>query len=169
MASIVFNGRFNAHLNEVNDPGFRAVLTDGAVYAYATSGAESTNGGIGFLPHQTGGEVLRVVWLVVVGVACLGFLVAFIQKLPLRLPGVWTIASVEAAADQPFPYLNDLAVPADDLLQRSKLYTYDPVYYYFYGILMKPGILKGVLGLETKPVLRPAKVQGYELSYWGQY
>lgn len=60
-------------------------------------------------------------------------------------------------------------MPASDLLRRSKPYTYEPVYYFFYGTLMKPEILKGVLGLETKPVLRPAKVQGYELSHWGQY
>ncbi|KAL2128175.1 hypothetical protein VTI74DRAFT_9551 [Chaetomium olivicolor] len=34
---------------------------------------------------------------------------------------------------------------------------------------MDPGVLKGVLTLATKPVLRPARVYGHELTSWGQY
>ncbi|KAL2173938.1 uncharacterized protein P884DRAFT_264383 [Thermothelomyces heterothallicus CBS 202.75] len=48
-------------------------------------------------------------------------------------------------------------------------YTYEPVWYFFYGTLMKPDVLKSVLGLDTEPVLRSAKVYGYELTNWGQY
>ncbi|KAK4241863.1 hypothetical protein C8A03DRAFT_11953 [Achaetomium macrosporum] len=46
---------------------------------------------------------------------------------------------------------------------------FKPVYYFFYGTLMKPDILKAVLGLDTEPVLRTAKVYGFELTNWGQY
>lgn len=87
MASIVFNGRFDAHLDEISDPALRIMLADGAAYAYAASGSENASGSIHSLPPQSRAEVinvyvqaLRVVWLVVVGVACLGFLVTFIEK-----------------------------------------------------------------------------------------
>ncbi|KAK4123979.1 hypothetical protein N657DRAFT_645595 [Parathielavia appendiculata] len=43
------------------------------------------------------------------------------------------------------------------------------VYYSFHGTLMNPAILKGVLGLISEPVLRSAKIYGYELANWGQY
>jgi hypothetical protein len=43
------------------------------------------------------------------------------------------------------------------------------VYYFFYGTLMKPDILRGVLGLESDPTTRPATLYGYELANWGQY
>ncbi|KAK4148802.1 hypothetical protein C8A00DRAFT_19428 [Chaetomidium leptoderma] len=48
-------------------------------------------------------------------------------------------------------------------------HVYEPVYYFFYGTLTKPHILKEVLGLDTEPVLRPAKIHGYGLTNWGQY
>ncbi|KAK3296496.1 uncharacterized protein B0H64DRAFT_398403 [Chaetomium fimeti] len=34
---------------------------------------------------------------------------------------------------------------------------------------MKPDILRGVLGLDSEPSLRAAKIHGYELAHWGQY
>ena len=84
LASIVFNGNFNARLGEIGDEAVRRLLADGAAYAYAASGHD---GGIGLLPAQTRAEVvgvyvqaLRVVWYAVVGVAGLGFLVAFGEK-----------------------------------------------------------------------------------------
>ncbi|KAK3902361.1 hypothetical protein C8A05DRAFT_33951 [Staphylotrichum tortipilum] len=54
---------------------------------------------------------------------------------------------------------------------KPQPYIYEPHYYFFYGTLMKPDVLKGVLGLPSsvEPVLRPAKVYGYELTNWGQY
>ena len=50
-------------------------------------------------------------------------------------------------------------------------YIYEPHYYFFYGTLANPSILKGVLNLpeSSDPVLHPAKVYGYELTNWGQY
>jgi hypothetical protein len=43
------------------------------------------------------------------------------------------------------------------------------VYYFFYGTLVKPDILRGVLSLESDPTTRPATLYGYELASWGQY
>lgn len=69
-------------------------------------------------------------------------------------------------------HLDKLAsMPDDSLLQRpqSPLYEYKPIYYFFYGTLMNPDILRGVLGLKSEPVLRSAKIYGYELANWAQY
>jgi hypothetical protein len=73
---------------------------------------------------------------------------------------------------RPSAYLEKLAsMPESYLLERPKPqpYVFQPIYYIFYGTLMKPDILKGVLDLETDVVLRDAKVYGYELTNWGQY
>ncbi|KAK3385915.1 major facilitator superfamily domain-containing protein [Podospora didyma] len=86
MASIVFNGIFNAHLGEITDTSVRAMLADGAAYGFAASDSDGT-GGINSLTDFTRGEVtgvyiqaLKVVWYVVAAVACLGFLVTFVEK-----------------------------------------------------------------------------------------
>ncbi|KAJ8130171.1 hypothetical protein O1611_g3462 [Lasiodiplodia mahajangana] len=44
-----------------------------------------------------------------------------------------------------------------------------PIWYFFYGTLTKPSILRHVLDIEEQPIFRPAKITGYELSSWGQY
>lgn len=41
--------------------------------------------------------------------------------------------------------------------------------YFFYGTLQDPGILSEVLDLDSRPVLEPASVMGYDLKLWGQY
>ncbi|KAL2015035.1 hypothetical protein VTK56DRAFT_6439 [Thermocarpiscus australiensis] len=69
-------------------------------------------------------------------------------------------------------FLEKLAsMPESYLLERPQPppYAYKPVYYFFYGTLMNPNILKHVLDLKIKPVLRPGKVYGYELAKWGDY
>ncbi|KAI0392850.1 hypothetical protein F5Y17DRAFT_434921 [Xylariaceae sp. FL0594] len=43
-----------------------------------------------------------------------------------------------------------------------------PEWYFFYGTLTDPKTLKRILDLDEEPVLRPAKVVGYQLSSWGQ-
>lgn len=50
-------------------------------------------------------------------------------------------------------------------------YVYEPIYYFFYGTLMNTRALKKVLGLSkrSRPVLRSAKIIGYNLTNWGQY
>ncbi|KAI1212610.1 major facilitator superfamily domain-containing protein [Annulohypoxylon truncatum] len=79
MAAIAFNGQVDAHLNLVADAGIRRLLVDGGAY---TSAGKFTA-----LPDPARGQVIRVyelalraTWLVFVGVACLGFLVAFVEK-----------------------------------------------------------------------------------------
>lgn len=86
MSSIVFNGQVNANLNLVEDYDLRRLLADGAAYTFA-SGSEEGDVKIGDLPEPAKGQVvelygksLRVVWLVFVGVACLGFLATFVEK-----------------------------------------------------------------------------------------
>ncbi|KAK3938518.1 poly polymerase [Diplogelasinospora grovesii] len=77
--------------------------------------------------------------------------------------------------ESPSPFLAKLeSAPADWLsrpVEISKLapYRYEPTYYFFYGTLTQPHILKGVLDLKSDPELRPAKVIGYSVSSWGQY
>ncbi|KAJ4256815.1 hypothetical protein NW762_008911 [Fusarium torreyae] len=41
--------------------------------------------------------------------------------------------------------------------------------YFVYGTLMDPIMLADVLGLESQPKLRPAKIEGYSRKLWGQY
>jgi hypothetical protein len=80
----------------------------------------------------------------------------------------------ESHTKKPSPCLDKLAdMAADDGFwsRGSELqpYTDEPAWYFFYGTLMNPDVLKSVLGLDTEPVLRSAKVYGYELTNWGQY
>ncbi|KAI1401791.1 major facilitator superfamily domain-containing protein [Hypoxylon fuscum] len=79
MASIAFNGQVNAHLNIVANPDVRRLLVDGGAYTYAGDQVR--------LPEPTRSQVievyelaLRTTWLVFSGVACLGFLVTFVEK-----------------------------------------------------------------------------------------
>jgi gamma-glutamylcyclotransferase (GGCT)/AIG2-like uncharacterized protein YtfP len=44
-----------------------------------------------------------------------------------------------------------------------------PTIYFFYGTLMKPEVLKHVLGAKEEPTLKPARIPGYSLASWGQY
>ncbi|KAI0411729.1 hypothetical protein F5X98DRAFT_367818 [Xylaria grammica] len=74
-------------------------------------------------------------------------------------PSVY-LASLEAAR----PDFMD--TPVYVLMQDKPL---KPMRYFFYGTLTKPEILKHILDLREEPLLRPAKITGYELSSWGQY
>lgn len=42
-------------------------------------------------------------------------------------------------------------------------------WYFFYGTLKDPSILKEVIGSEEQPVLRPAKIFGFRMMMWGGY
>jgi gamma-glutamylcyclotransferase (GGCT)/AIG2-like uncharacterized protein YtfP len=70
------------------------------------------------------------------------------------------LSSLEAAG----PNFMDTAVNVPMIEEPTK-----PLWYFFYGTLTKPEILKHVLSLDEEPLLRPAKVIGYEVSFWGQY
>ncbi|ROW00528.1 hypothetical protein VSDG_03215 [Cytospora chrysosperma] len=41
--------------------------------------------------------------------------------------------------------------------------------YFFYGSLMDPSVLQGVLGLPERPVLKPAGLYGWHMKMWGRY
>ncbi|KAK9419294.1 putative Major facilitator superfamily (MFS) profile domain-containing protein [Seiridium unicorne] len=85
MAAIAFNGQVNAHLDVITDQDIRRFLVDGGAYTYVFSASAE-------LPSQTRSQVIEVyelalrnTWLVFVSVACLGFLVTFVEKhVPLR-------------------------------------------------------------------------------------
>ncbi|KAI1101343.1 major facilitator superfamily MFS_1 [Jackrogersella minutella] len=86
MSSIVFNGQVNDNLDIVDDVDVRKLLADGAAYTFA-SGSADTDSGVRSLPEPGRSQVievyersLSVVWLVFVGISCLGFLATFIEK-----------------------------------------------------------------------------------------
>lgn len=65
-------------------------------------------------------------------------------------------------------------MPPDYLLQppEPQPYVYEPIYYFFYGTLTDPAVLKDVLGLDKEPpadALRKARIYGYALTSWGPY
>jgi hypothetical protein len=88
MASVVFNSQIDAHLGSITttdgggDPAaIRAALADGKAYSYASGGFITS------LPAVTRHQVvdvyvkaLRVVWLIVTAVSCLGFICVFLEK-----------------------------------------------------------------------------------------
>ncbi|KAH8163961.1 hypothetical protein CIB48_g4282 [Xylaria polymorpha] len=82
------------------------------------------------------------------------------------------LASHSAKGERPSTYLASLA---GHNFMDTAVYVpmldepFKPVWYFFYGTLAKPEILKHILDLQKEPWLRPAKIIGYELSSWGQY
>lgn len=42
-------------------------------------------------------------------------------------------------------------------------------FYFFYGTLQDPELLREILGLYDAPSLRPAQIVGYKVRLWGQY
>nr|POE99347.1 hypothetical protein CFP56_52740 [Quercus suber] len=44
-----------------------------------------------------------------------------------------------------------------------------PTWYFFYGTLLRPEVLRRILDLPEEPSYRPAHIVGFELSKWGQY
>ncbi|KAJ8133516.1 hypothetical protein O1611_g106 [Lasiodiplodia mahajangana] len=106
ISSIVFNNQVNAHLESIPDSSVRRLLENGAAYTFA-SGPHS----IDSLSEPSKGQVIhvyvvamRIVWLVFVGVAAVGFFATFIEKhVPLRKEnqtdfGLETKKSKEATA-----------------------------------------------------------------------
>jgi EmrB/QacA subfamily drug resistance transporter len=86
ISSIVFNGQINSNLHLVDDVDVHKLLGDGAAYTFA-AGSEDGSTTVGSLPEPSRSQVvavyekaLSVVWLVFVGISCLGFLATFIEK-----------------------------------------------------------------------------------------
>ncbi|KXJ87327.1 hypothetical protein Micbo1qcDRAFT_167686 [Microdochium bolleyi] len=78
---------------------------------------------------------------------------------PEPRPSVY-IASLEASG----PNFMETALFIPQLEPRR-----GPKWYFFYGTLTNPDMLKHILDLEETPVLRPAVLIGYALTNWGQY
>ncbi|KAI0012186.1 major facilitator superfamily domain-containing protein [Xylariaceae sp. FL0662B] len=77
--SIVFNSRVDALLSSINDLDVRALLANGGAYSYALSVKDLT----GQTLEETlnvYGEALRIVWLVGLAFALVGFLLVFAEK-----------------------------------------------------------------------------------------
>jgi hypothetical protein len=75
----VFNGRIDAILGSIQDPQVRDMLSNGSTHGYALS----VKGLTGQKPQQTVEvyrEALRVVWLVGLAFALVGFLFVFAEK-----------------------------------------------------------------------------------------
>ncbi|KAM0812047.1 putative gamma-glutamylcyclotransferase [Seiridium cardinale] len=75
---------------------------------------------------------------------------------------------------KPSAYLASLEAAGGDFMETAfdmqiEPEPYRPIFYFFYGTLTRPEVLKQVLGIEEEPTLRPAKALGYVLSAWGQY
>lgn len=92
---------------------------------------------------------------------------------PLR-KSVQSSSSGELAAETPCVCPeSSVSTPEDDILRRKEAplaqEPYRPIYYFFYGTLTQPKVLSHILDLHEEPVLRPAKITGYELASWGQY
>jgi len=88
-------------------------------------------------------------------------------------PQLVSARPAQSAVFKPPHYRENLAsTPESHLLLHPKQCTntkYKPTYYFFYGTLTNPDILQGVLGLNTEPSLRTARIHGYEIAEWGQY
>ncbi|KAI1084044.1 hypothetical protein F5B20DRAFT_363530 [Whalleya microplaca] len=77
-------------------------------------------------------------------------------------------------AEKPSAYLASLEAAGPDFMETAVDVPMPdkpsgPIWYFFYGTLTKPEILKHVLDIEEEPSLRPATIVGYSLSSWGQY
>ncbi|KAI1202267.1 hypothetical protein F5X97DRAFT_287120 [Nemania serpens] len=93
---------------------------------------------------------------------------------PPPLPQPLASHKVQRTEERPSTYLVFLEAAGPDFMNTAlhvpiATQPIKPIWYFFYGTLTKPEILKHILDLDEEPVLRPAKIIGYELSSWGQY
>ncbi|KAF2966745.1 hypothetical protein GQX73_g6833 [Xylaria multiplex] len=97
-----------------------------------------------------------------------------VKRPPTPPPLPPPLASHRVERDRPSTYLASLEVAGPNFMDTAihvpKLdEPIKPMWYFFYGTLTKPEILRHILDLQEEPLLRPAKIIGYELSSWGQY
>lgn len=77
--------------------------------------------------------------------------------------------SVFETALQPNPNPNPSTCITDLSAEESERPPPLPAYYFFYGTLTEPDVLKGILDIEDEAVLRSAQITGYSLAKWGDY
>ncbi|KAH8693392.1 major facilitator superfamily domain-containing protein [Phaeosphaeriaceae sp. PMI808] len=81
IASIVFNNEFENHLSRAISVPIRQQFENGAAYSLASGGfLQSLDAVTNTLVIGTYVHALRVVWLVVAAVDCLGFVIVFVEK-----------------------------------------------------------------------------------------
>jgi EmrB/QacA subfamily drug resistance transporter len=81
IASIVFNNQFENHLSQDIPASIRHEFRDGAAYSLASGGfVESLDAATNASVIRTYVHALRIIWLVVTAVGCLGFVVVFAEK-----------------------------------------------------------------------------------------
>ncbi|KAI9658466.1 MAG: hypothetical protein M1831_003904 [Alyxoria varia] len=74
-----------------------------------------------------------------------------------------TFAKTSSASDAHF----DHDIRLNDSHDRPTAPPTGP--YFLYGTLRDPSMLSGVIGLSSKPTLRPAYITGYKRKLWGPY
>ncbi|KAK8051623.1 MFS general substrate transporter [Apiospora rasikravindrae] len=86
ISSVTFNGSINANLDIITDASVRRLLANGAAYAYAAGIGDGSGEGA-ILSDPSRSQVievyvksLRIVWLVFVGISCLGWSLTFGEK-----------------------------------------------------------------------------------------
>ncbi|KAK7751945.1 hypothetical protein SLS62_006088 [Diatrype stigma] len=117
MSSIVFNSQFNDNLGIIDNVDLRRLLADGGAYSFAAGSGDADSGTRG-LPERTRGQVievyersLTVVWLVFVGISCLGFFATFVEKhIELRKSNV-TEFGLKKGTNTPDPVKAEDSIP----------------------------------------------------------
>ncbi|KAJ8131970.1 hypothetical protein O1611_g1650 [Lasiodiplodia mahajangana] len=94
-----------------------------------------------------------------------------VQRIPTPPPIPPPPASHDTKRGRPSAYLASPAAAGPDFTNKISYAPKvdEPAWYFFYGTLTKPEILKHILDLHEEPLMRPAKIIGYALSSWGQY
>ena len=87
IASIVFNGQIDAHLDWISDERVRMDFADGAAYSEAANSLQQMSSSSSPSTQDAQAEIisvyvaaLRIVWIVIAAISCLGFFCVFIEK-----------------------------------------------------------------------------------------
>ncbi|KAI0115568.1 hypothetical protein GGR51DRAFT_503429 [Nemania sp. FL0031] len=96
------------------------------------------------------------------------------KDIPTPPPLPPPLSSHGTQGERPSTYLASLEAAGPNFMDTAVYVPFrprsiKPIWYFFYGTLTKPEILKHILDLQEEPLLRPAKIIGYTLSSWGQY
>ncbi|KAI1104660.1 hypothetical protein F4804DRAFT_306394 [Jackrogersella minutella] len=75
------------------------------------------------------------------------------------------------ATDKSFAYLTAMirADPKLRTIHKHPSVTFEPFYFFFYGSLQYPALLRDVCRLNTDPVLKPGSIKDWEVMMWSLY